>query len=101
MSFVTKGDRIRARWFKPKPLGSYSIAGFQPKLVGDLIEVTGTVRHVRGDHPTHPTVVRFYIDPDQEGLPTMRPPGCTCDKEHVEVDPDSIIAILEKEQPPS
>lgn len=94
MSYITKGSRIRARWFKPKPLGSYSIAGAQLKFVGDLVEVTGTVCHVRGDHPTNPTQTRFYIDPDQPGLPTKRPEGCTCANEHVEIDPNHVTGTV-------
>jgi hypothetical protein len=60
------------------------------KLVGDFVAVSGVVRHLRGDHPTEPKEVRVYIDPDEPGLPTKRPYGCTCDHEHVEVNLNHI-----------
>ena len=89
---IVKGSRIRAKWFKAKDMGTWSLSGFQMKLVGDFVAVSGVVRHLRGDHPTDPKEVRVYIDLDPaiEGFPTKRPHGCTCDHEHVEVNLDHI-----------
>lgn len=92
-TYVTKGRRIHAKWFKPKDMGTWSLTGFQMKLVGDFVEVSGIVRHLRGDHPTNPTAIRIYIDPDEPGLPTKRPEGCTCDHEHVEINSDHIFRV--------
>ena len=85
---VTKGMRITARWFRAT---SASLAGMQPKVGAEEVVVSGIVRHVRGDHPTNPTTVRFYID--AEGG-TETPPGCTCGP-HVGVNPDHVIAVGE------
>lgn len=94
MQLPNKGDHIRAKWFVAKPLGTYSIAGAQPKVVGDFIEVSGVVRHVRGNDPVSPTVVRVFIDPDGEWTgPMERPPGCTCEKPHVAVRPQHIEGL--------
>ena len=90
-AYIQKGDWIRARWILAKPLGSYSLSSMQMKVAGDLIEITGTIKHFRGDHPTNPTMIRIYIDPDEPGLPTTKPEGCTCDHEHVEIDPKHVI----------
>lgn len=91
MSYVTKGARIRAEWFGEAKLAALS--GMQMKVTAVKREVVGVIRHFRGDHPTSPTVVRIYVDPDHEwDGPTVRPEGCTCDHEHVEVNPDHIVA---------
>lgn len=90
--YVTKGSRIRAQWFQAVDPPA-SLAGMQLKFGATKFDVVGIVRHVRGDHPTAPTQIRFYIDPvgDWDG-PTTRPPGCTCANAHVEVNPDHVIA---------
>lgn len=89
---VKKGDRVRASWFQSKPLGTFSVAGAQTKVTASRIEVAGTVRHVRGDDPVAPAVVRLFLDCD--GVDGgARPPGCTCLRGHVEVRPEWVVAV--------
>ena len=90
--FVTKGMRIRARWFADaRPV---ALPGVMFKLQATERDVVGVVKHVRGDHPTNPTITRFYVTPDGEcAAPRTRPPGCTCAEEHVEVNPDHVIGV--------
>jgi len=64
---IVKGTRIRAEVFKVKPLGTYSIAGVQAKVIGDFITVVGKVTHIYGDHPTAPTKYEIYVQPDDGG----------------------------------
>ena len=91
--FVTKGQKIAAEWFgdaKPVPL-----SGMQMKVQATKFVVVGTIRHVRGDDPTNPKTVRFYVEPEGEWTgPRVRPPGCTCEHEHVEVNPDHVTGVL-------
>jgi hypothetical protein len=65
---IGTGLRVRctADFFQPKPMGTYSIAGAQPKMVGSMIrfDVTGEIRHVRGDSETAPTWIDIHIFPD-------------------------------------
>ena len=92
---LVKGTRVRARWFKVKqPLSS--LAGFQMKVTGDFIEVEGTIRHFRGDHPVRPTVVMIYLDVDvvPPGVELVQAYGCACEKGHVEVKQEWIVAVL-------
>ena len=86
MTTITKGMRIRARWFEPyRP----SLAGDWPKTAARGREVEGIVCHVRGDHPTAPTQVRLFIDaPGGDETP----PGCTCGP-HVGVDPAHVVEV--------
>jgi|SRR5271155_1908088 len=87
---IKKGDRIEARWFRAKGPGPH------PDTIA-LTELTvrGRVRHLRGDHPTVPSIILLYVD--HEGLwegATTRPHGCTCPHEHVEVKPDHVTRNL-------
>jgi len=90
---VSKGDRIEARWFgagKVVPL-----AGMQMKVQVSERSVRGTVKHLRGDDPVAPTAIRLYVDPDESWAgPTVRPAGCSCGHEHVEVDPRHVVRVL-------
>jgi hypothetical protein len=89
---IIKGDRIRASWFAAHLT---CLAGVQTKFGAVSKTVTGTVRHVRGDHPVSPTEIRVYIDPDDDYAgPYANPPGCTCGTQHVELKPDWIEARL-------
>ena len=91
--YIQKGARVHAEWFgdvRPVPL-----SGMQMKVQATKFGVTGVIRHFRGDHPTAPTIVRIYVDPEHEWTgPTVRPHGCTCDHEHVEINPDHITEVL-------
>lgn len=62
--WLTKGDRVTAEWMETKPV---ALAGVQMKLGGTLKTVTGTVTHIRGDHPTNPTSIGVCIKDDQDG----------------------------------
>jgi hypothetical protein len=88
---IQKGDWIRAQWLTVRDIHGhpFSLAGVQDKRLATVGNVSGIVRHVRGDHPTAPTSVRLYIDPD-EGQGTVTPPGCSCGP-HVEVDPVHVV----------
>lgn len=61
--WLPKGARIRARWLAASG-GSWSPSGFQDKYAIETVEITGIVRHLRGDDPIAPTVVRLYVEPD-------------------------------------
>jgi|LakMenEpi03Aug12_release.lakeMendotaPanAssembly.Ray.scaffolds.fasta_scaffold1907897_1 hypothetical protein len=99
LPFIVKGTRVRARWFQPKPLGSFSLAGCQLKTTGSFVEIVGTCRHFRGDDPVSPTKVRVYVEPEgdvAEYVARRRPHGCTCDGHEalVEMNPDHIVEVL-------
>lgn len=86
---IKKGDRIQARWFQATKA---SLAGVQPKVGVAEVVVTGVVKHVRGDHPTSPTIIRFYVDPDGDcNEPRVQAYGCTCSGGHVEVNPAHVV----------
>ncbi len=96
---VVKGTRVIACWFQASPFGTYSLSGMQPKVSGGFVEVVGVCRHFRGDDPVNPKEVRVYIDAESgaEGLRTVRPHGCTCDHEHIELKPEWIRGVLGRE----
>lgn len=78
MMRVEKGDRIMARWWIAEPV---SLAGMQTKVGATEITVTGIARHFRGDHPTEPTEIVVYLDPEGPVNPMARrerPCGCMC-----------------------
>ena len=90
---IVKGTRLEAHWFEHEP--NASLAGMQMKFSTIERRVTGVVRHLRGDHPTEPTAVRIFIDPETSWTgPLERPIGCTCDHLHVRVEPRHVIRIL-------
>lgn len=96
---IVKGSRVRASWFQSKPLGSFSLAGVQMKTTGSIVEVVGTCRHFRGDHPVAPTEVRIYLEVEgevPEGVARTRPHGCTCEghDQLVEIRPEWVRAVL-------
>ena len=84
---IKKGTRIRARWFSANMA---CLAGSQPKFGATLHEVTGTVRHIRGDHPTEPKTIRLYVEADDG---TGSPCG-KCQVREVEVNPDHVVEVL-------
>jgi hypothetical protein len=86
---IVKGTRIRAQWFNAKLT---CLAGVQMKVGADLQVVIGTVRHIRGNHPTNPTEIRLYVETD-DGL------GVDCNKcqvREIEVNPKHVVEILGK-----
>ena len=89
--YITKGSRIRAQWFKATDA---CLAGAQAKIGASLVTVTGTCRHFRGNRPANPTEIRIYLDADGawDGL-LVRPPGCTCARAHVQINPDHIVEV--------
>ena len=91
-SYITKNSRVTATYLTARP---GCLAGAQVKVVAREVVVTGVVRHVRGDHPTHPTSVRVYLDPDpgQDVGELTRPPGCNCSTGHLEVDLNHVTAV--------
>jgi hypothetical protein len=94
MNNVVKGTRIRAHWLRANNPPS-CLAGMQLKFGATSCDVTGVVRHFRGDHPTEPTVIAIFIDPDGDcDLPRVRPEGCSCEKPHVQVNPKWVTEIL-------
>ena len=69
-----------------KPLGTYSIAGAQPKVVGDFVGVTGVVAHIRSDHPTQLVNVTLHVTTDDHRgtmCPKCGVPHVTVDARHV------------------
>lgn len=93
-TYVTKGSRVAVGFFQADPIGSKSIAGCMVKTTATRIAFTGTVAHVRGDHPTDPTKVVVFVTPDAgyDGQ-TMTPAGCTCTQGHIAVDPAHVTAV--------
>ncbi len=88
-----RGDRVRAQWFATHLT---SLAGVQMKFGATPKEVVGTVRHIRGDHPTNPTEVRVFVDPDEGTYdgPKVDLVGCTCGHPHVELKSLWIVEVL-------
>jgi hypothetical protein len=82
---ITKGTRIRARWLDTKFV---SLAGAQIKAEGQYREVTGVVRHVRGDHPTNPTEIRLFVEADGGVLCPK------CNVHEVMIDPKHVVEVL-------
>lgn len=82
---VVKGSTIRARWYQ---VTDACLAGVQPKVGARERDVTGVVRHVRGN-AAEPTKVRIYIDAPGANV---TPPDCTCGP-HVEVDPAHVVSV--------
>jgi hypothetical protein len=60
--FLQKGDRVQALWFDRQ---HGSLAGMQDKFPAKQRSIVGRVTHIRGDHQTHPTSVRVWIQPDE------------------------------------
>lgn len=95
--YISKGNRVRARWLKVQAPGSYSLAGVQAKVAGSFVEVVGICRHFRADNPVMPHEVRIYLDIEgalPEDIERVQPPGCTCKQGHVEIRPEWIAEVL-------
>ncbi len=91
-SVLRKGSRVRANWLDARLT---ALTGVQMKLGARGVEIVGVIRHMRGDHPTNPTEIRYYIDPegDYDG-PKTNLIGCTCGHPHVEIKPEWVSEIL-------
>ncbi len=63
---IGTGDRIRVQGVIADQIGTFSIAGSFMKVTAKSFDVTGEVRHVRGDHPTAPITIGFFIAPEGE-----------------------------------
>lgn len=93
-SVFQKGDVVRAEWLETRPV---ALSGSRPKLGAREVSVSGTVRHIRGDHPTEPTTAIVFVDAEDEwDGPTIRPEGCSCAAPHVALRPEWIKEVLEK-----
>src|SRR4051812_597339 len=85
--YITKGTRVRARWFVAKPLGTWSLAGSQMKLNGTMHDIEGVVRHVRSDDPVKEVNVTIHVETeDEQG--TLCP---KCNVNEVEIKPEWIV----------
>ena len=92
---IVKGSRVSAEWYIADP--KQSLAGQQPKIGAILVVVTGVCVHFRANHPTVPTEIRIYLDPDgtvPQGVKLVKPHGCTHEVGHIEVRPQWITKIL-------
>jgi len=96
--YITKGTKVRARWFKANDPMS-CLAGMQMKIGVTDVTVSGVCRHFRGDDPVNPTKVEVYIDPDPGTWtgPLVKPAGgCSCPADHpghVLINPDHIVGV--------
>lgn len=61
---IQKGDWVSAQWLEPYEAG---LSGSGLKFAAQNKSVSGIVRHIRGDHPTHPTSIRLFVEPDGGG----------------------------------
>ena len=79
--FITRGMRIRFQVFQAQPIGTFSIAGVQPKLNVASFSGEGVVTDVRGDHPTHPTKIGVWVRTDDGTV-------------HGPIPPKGVLAII-------
>lgn len=102
VTIPNKGDLVAFSWLEAKPLGSYSLAGAQMKIAASKGEIRGRVAHVRGDHPTEPTLVGVWLDAG-EGFYSDRPMKTEhCEKcNRLEVGPFDIRYLDEIKAPGS
>ena len=90
---ITKGSRVRVQILRALPLGTWSLAGVQLKTAAESVDFTGTCRHFRGDHPTAPTEIRIYVEPD-EAIDWPRVEVCDCHPGGlVEVKAEQIVSV--------
>lgn len=77
---IVKGSRIHAQWLQVNdPLSC--LAGVQTKVGATMRDVVGVVKHIRGDHPTDPTTIRLWVQPDEGG-------------DEIIVNPDHVVSLL-------
>ena len=61
-AYVTKGTSVVFRFFKAKDLGTWSLAGAQPKFAATEISGQGIVRNVWADDPAGTKNLRFNVE---------------------------------------
>jgi hypothetical protein len=61
---IMKGDWVHAAWFEATDA---CLSGTQMKVEAKMREVRGTITHIRGNHPTEPTSIRIWVQPDEGG----------------------------------
>lgn len=91
---IQKGTRIHAEWSHSRMVG---LAGVQMKLGATKVALTGVVRHIRGDHPTNPTAIRFFVDPDHDdgSFEKLKVELCpSCGHPHIVVRPEWVLQVL-------
>ena len=94
---VEKGDRITAQWFNKTRL--VGLAGMQMKASMREVTVSGIVAHIRGNHPTEPTISAFFVTLDHElpeGMEELPDTICSCGVSHVLVNPNHVIDVKKK-----
>jgi len=69
---ITKGDWIQAEWLEPQEAG---LSGSALKFAAEGKRVSGIVRHIRGDHPSNPTSIRLFVEPDGGGEQVLVAPS--------------------------
>lgn len=72
MEIIKKGDWVLAEWFEPN---ESCLSGSQLKFAVRHKYVNGIVRHIRGNHPTQPTSIRLFIEPDEGGEEVLVAPS--------------------------
>lgn len=61
---LEKGSRVRVRMMGARPMGSYSLAGWQTKLAVQQVEFEGEVTHMRGDGTGNVKSARIWVRKD-------------------------------------
>lgn len=69
---IEKGDWVSAEWLEPHEAG---LSGSAIKFAAKTKTISGIVRHVRGDHPTRPTSIRLFVEPDGGGEQVLVAPS--------------------------
>lgn len=95
--FVNKGYYIEASWLQAHPFGAASLAGAQLKTTATMMNVRGTVRHIRSSDPTFQTDVVLFIQPIDSDEGTL----CEkCGVKEIMVKPEWVTKIVPKGETP-
>lgn len=88
--YVTKGVRVRAEWMYAFPIGTYSLAGAQPKVSSSMCMVEGPIQHIWSDDPT--ALVNVTLRIKAEASANVTPVHCDrCGCDEVEIKPDYVV----------
>lgn len=60
---VTKGTRVHVDMYRTNKA---ALSGSQMKFGATRHQFEGTIRHIRGDHPTEPKRIAFWVEPDSD-----------------------------------